>query len=752
MPVTWNPADKSDDIALSGENLVATSTSGAEKLVRATHGFSAGKPFWRITFTAAAVSMGNLTIGVATSSAPLGSLLGVDSVSGSQGWGYTGDGVYGYKVHDAVSVLYGLSPVVGDSYGIALDMDAGTLEILGPDDVSMGVMYTGLTGTLYPAASLWDTGDVLTADFSPTVPAALVTAGFVTADEAAGGAVASVAAPISYGSAALIVAPIAYAAASEVAAPIFHNPELASVEIVAPISNSYQTLIVTPISSSYQALIVAPVSCSLDRTVTAAITHRIPALHEIAAPWRLLGASTEVSAPIGMGAAAEIAASIRHIAPAVREITSLWVLQGANAEVLVPIGYQAEISITAPITHSLPASREIAAPIRMTEAATAEVVARWALLENTPRFREITARWRLASDAVDPIIDATLTMVRVGDGRIFDLVDFGFQGDEDSWLWSFTAEIAALEDWAALAIGNTVSVDFAGEEFRFVIEGKSDRTADGDVSFSVSGRSPSLILERGAASVAVTVGQSAQSTVEGLCDSAGLSLDWSAVDWPLPGDQLGAGSQSPIQIIQTVAAAVGAVVQTSPLGDTLIVRPRHVVPPSRYATATPDHELSAEAHLLSAGGEYEYRPGYDSIDIMDSDAAAEGLARQYRWESAADGDARLLSLYVVPWKSVVNLQTSATGHVDISYQGVTTDDLEELIEIVEGKGSVSKPCVSLASQEYRYTDLGDVTISEGGDVTTTVRDNSLLLVNYTTRRHVWRIAADTDKVQVFVEE
>jgi hypothetical protein len=732
MTVTWNPDDKADSITLSGGNTVATMTADGG-LVRATHGFSTGKVFWRIHLTNIAISGGGLYIGVATMAASLLEHLGYDAT----GYAFIAAGL---KVHNSVFDPYGYMSDEGDSIGVALDMDSGTIEFLYPDDSSMGVAFTGLSGTFYPAVSLIYAGDAVTIISDPTVPAALATAGFVTADEAAGGPSVSVISPISFEKAASIIVPIGYASAADVGAPISYADDPASLEIIAPISNSYQ------------AIIVAPIRHNMGRTVTTPITHRVPAFLEIAASWRLLGASAETAAPISMGASAEIAAPVRHIAPAVREIASLWALQGASAEVLAPIGYQAGISVTAPIAHSLPASREIAAPIRMTEAASAEVVACWALLENTPRFREITARWRLASDAADPIIDATLSMVRVGDGRIFDLVDFGFQGDEDSWLWSFTAEIAALEDWAALIISDTVSVDFAGEEFRFAVEGKSDRTADGDVSFSVSGRSPSLILERGAASVTVAVGQSAQSTVEALCDDAGISLDWSAVDWPLPGDQLGAGSQSPIQIIQTVAAAVGAVVQTSPMGDTLIVRPRHVVPPSRYATATPDHELSAEVHLLSAGGEYEYRPGYDSIDIMDSDATAEGLARQYRWESVADGDARLLSLYVVPWKSTINLQTSATGHVDISYQGVTTDELEELIEIVEGKGGVSKPCVSLVSQEYRYTDLGDVTISEGGDVATAVRDNSLLLVSYTTRRHVWRIAADTSKVQVFVEE
>ena len=139
---TWNPSDKGAACTLSGNNLIATFTTSAAA-VRSTTSKSSGKWYWEITVTNG--GSGTVFIGIANSSAGLTTDIGFDA----NGWSYASNG---NAYNNAVGAAYGATYTTGDVIGVALDLSAGTL-IFYKNGVSQGTAFTGLSGTLFAAAS-----------------------------------------------------------------------------------------------------------------------------------------------------------------------------------------------------------------------------------------------------------------------------------------------------------------------------------------------------------------------------------------------------------------------------------------------------------------------------------------------------------------------------------------------------------------------------------------------------------------------
>jgi len=150
---TWNPADCSIYTILSNGNLTATQVNYLGTGVRSTIGKSSGKWYWECTviYCDAGQTLG-IFIGVATFSSNISSFVGFDS----NGWSYHENSTeFGtpYKWNSGVSTSYGTVFTVGDVIGVALDMDAGTLEFY-KNGVSQGVAFTGITGTIFAALAM----------------------------------------------------------------------------------------------------------------------------------------------------------------------------------------------------------------------------------------------------------------------------------------------------------------------------------------------------------------------------------------------------------------------------------------------------------------------------------------------------------------------------------------------------------------------------------------------------------------------
>jgi hypothetical protein len=172
---TWNPADKNGTLTLSGGNLIVTNNgSNAYGAVRSTTGKSSGKWYWEVVINATGAS-NFIMLGIAQPAAP---------ITGYPGDSATSRGYYqqtGEKYLSSASSTYGATYTDGDVIGFALDLSAGTITCY-KNGVSQGTMFTGLTGTWFPAAACYNGGNIVAgrfkaADFTQTVPSGFTAIG-----------------------------------------------------------------------------------------------------------------------------------------------------------------------------------------------------------------------------------------------------------------------------------------------------------------------------------------------------------------------------------------------------------------------------------------------------------------------------------------------------------------------------------------------------------------------------------------------
>lgn len=155
--VTWNPADKAADIVLSGSDLVANSSaSAAFRTVRATLSKSSGKFYFEVVVGSTGAN--DAMVGVASSGLSLTNYTGSSAAS----WGYYQ--VNGNKYNNASPTAFGASYPSPATIGVAVDMTAGkiwfakdnTWQASGNPAAGTNEAFSGLSGSLFPAVSIYN--------------------------------------------------------------------------------------------------------------------------------------------------------------------------------------------------------------------------------------------------------------------------------------------------------------------------------------------------------------------------------------------------------------------------------------------------------------------------------------------------------------------------------------------------------------------------------------------------------------------
>ena len=379
----------------------------------------------------------------------------------------------------------------------------------------------------------------------------------------------------------------------------------------------------------------------------------------------------------------------------------------------------------------------------------------WRYLPKNPVRKYMRSTWAISLDQSATNIPISATLKRIDTGEFIDFYSISISGDEDSWLWSFNVEIEDVGVWQLLQ-SNTdqllvLEASVNGHNFRFITEGRSKSRRRGKTSYSIAGRSPTVVLgDRYAEQITKTWGETtAQTVAQELCSGTGVALDWQTVDWPLASGKLAVKNKRPIDVIRTLANVVGAVIQSTPKGD-LVVRPRHPVSPTRYGDVEPDEVITDADDIFDISEGWEHRPGYNSIDITDKGTTSEPKVR-VSVEAGPVSTAKVLKVSVVPWQEV-RLDHTAQGKMDITYEGREIELRTDIVTISDGNGRLSAPWYGTDLIDWLYRDLGTVSVDEDGSIASGVIGNSILKIVYVTRYHRF-VAVSEEKIeaaQVFV--
>lgn len=161
--------DKASEIIVSGNTI--SSTTNAWKSVRSSIGKSSGKWYWEVKNE---TNTNKYWIrGIGKSTAILTDRVGIDA----NGNAWYNDGSSSLKYTSNSPVNYGWLANSGDIIGFALDMDAGTITAY-KNGVSQWVMYSWLSGTYFPMASIYGAGPTITFNFWETPFAYTVPSGY----------------------------------------------------------------------------------------------------------------------------------------------------------------------------------------------------------------------------------------------------------------------------------------------------------------------------------------------------------------------------------------------------------------------------------------------------------------------------------------------------------------------------------------------------------------------------------------------
>lgn len=154
IPATtgWNPADKNSNWKLSAAAHIAGYLASSWGMLRSTLAKNVGQRYFEVTVVIHDTAAGSVCIGVADAAHTLGGAVGVAAT----GWGYTSNQ---YRYNNATLASYGAVYTTGDVIGVAVDFTAGSIEFF-KNGTSQGVAYaTGVTGSLFPAASAASDGN-----------------------------------------------------------------------------------------------------------------------------------------------------------------------------------------------------------------------------------------------------------------------------------------------------------------------------------------------------------------------------------------------------------------------------------------------------------------------------------------------------------------------------------------------------------------------------------------------------------------
>ncbi len=308
--------------------------------------------------------------------------------------------------------------------------------------------------------------------------------------------------------------------------------------------------------------------------------------------------------------------------------------------------------------------------------------------------------------------------------------------EQDEAAYHFNGELQLLSQDEALLFKpflSEVLVTARGEEFRLTCDFcRRTRTLEGTI-WVIPLVSRSALLDRPHSK---QLGESAPDSgmSETICRdlAAGVDLDWQLPTWYLPADRLALPGKSPLEAIREIVASVRGVLQTAPDG-TLIARPEYPVSVNLWSETPVAVFLTDQDYLFQIVEDPSPREGYNIFFISDSSAeiAGDGITLESNLVSSSKADIRV---YKTPWNGAgCTLNHSGGAWVNIYNVGVKEAVQKEQVEIVAGVGRTSKSFHGLISASYAQKDLGEITVSEPGEVTTTVKENTLVDIEYHTK-------------------
>ena len=379
----------------------------------------------------------------------------------------------------------------------------------------------------------------------------------------------------------------------------------------------------------------------------------------------------------------------------------------------------------------------------LTQAVAARHVIGYAVTDVNPVAKRLTSSWSLLADQHLQAVMNTPELV--WQQRTIRILQATLSCDEGSPVWIATVEVASVADFAAIAIGDSITLVLGLETFALVVDGKSlSRESQTSQRCELTAISPLALLDAPFAATTryyQPAAVSARSAVEELIGN----VDWQLQDWIIPAGRLLMEGVTPLAAARSVVAAMGGIIESNPDG-TVVCRRRHPVSIPNYGQAPLAHQLF-DADVLANRAQIAPARGFNRVTLANEDGASGSSAD--RIEHVADpNDANqgTVRAYLTTIRPVLLTHTGHPATV-IATLGEVTRSESEVVEFIEGRASTRYPVTAITRAIWQHTDLGAVT-ADGQALVAAVPGYSLLDLTYTTTSLDWRVMlAAAEEVQ-----
>lgn len=346
--------------------------------------------------------------------------------------------------------------------------------------------------------------------------------------------------------------------------------------------------------------------------------------------------------------------------------------------------------------------------------------------------------------------------VRVG-GVVVNWSSVSWTRSEDNYLIEATIILRDPSEFGSIAKLDTVEIVWDGITYTLFVSAKlRSRSVSGDVGSAEYGADYTIIARSLTAgldapyALPITMSWPATTLASAIAADliAGLpellTLDFRLEDWLQPGGTFFLTDETPLEGLRKLAAIIGGIVQTSP-DNTVILRMADAVPPAYWTKIVPSGVIQDSDIFSDSETEAEYN-AYNTITVTNQNESEETTKfvvsdiTDYRKEVRG---------YKVPWVDF-GLATSGGSWVTIEDGGVVEERVtDELVEFIDGASNSSLPVYSIVSVEWLHTQLGSITASEDGSLTSEITGCSLGKISYTSRCHLWIGNSDRDEETQF---
>jgi hypothetical protein len=381
----------------------------------------------------------------------------------------------------------------------------------------------------------------------------------------------------------------------------------------------------------------------------------------------------------------------------------------------------------------------------LTQPVAASMVLGYDVRDVDPVAIRLTASWSILDDARLQAVVNTPELIWYG--QRIRIVEATISCDEESPVWIARVEIAAIADFAAIGIGDTITLALGLETFALVVDGKTlSRESVAEQRMELTAVSTVAMLD---APFAGTIRHyeagavSARAAVQFLIGQ----VDWQLPDWIIPPGRLMIDGATPLAAARNIVSAIGGLIESHPDGS-VVCRRRHPVSIPQYGQASVAHSLF-DSDVISVQAQISPQRGFNRVTLANEEGGASASADRIEYVADADDKYRgTVRAYLTSARPVVLAHTGHPSTVIASLGQVTRTETET-VEFIEGRASTRYPATAIVSLVWQHADLGDVTAS-GQTLTAATSGYSLLDITYATTSLDWRVALPIDEEVQFV--